>query len=122
MESNNCNDVDIVHENNISELSTYNDTQTFHYNLNTNKTRKNLEEGAIRSHYMREDKKTCTNMTFSDGAFSEAVLNAVDDLKNGPKFFVVGKEDVERVSIESRKELSGKYVDTKLEFKVKGDV
>ena len=39
-------------------------------------------------------------------------------MKNGPKHFVVGKEDVERVSVESRKELSGKYVDTKLEFKV----
>ena len=88
MESN--NDVDIIHEKDIDELSAYNDSQMFHYNLNTNKTRKNLVEGAVRNHYIREDKKTCTNMTFSDGAFTEAVLNAVDDLKNGPKYFVVG--------------------------------
>ena len=40
------------------------------------------------------------------------------DLKNGPKYFIVGKESVERISIESRQELSGKFVDSKLTFRL----
>ena len=101
-------DTDNVHDN----------THTFKYNLNTAKAKKTLYEGALRGHLTRENKRTCINLSFSDGAFSQAVLSAVNDMKNGPKHFVIGKEDVERVSVESRKELSGKYVDTKLEFKV----
>ena len=95
-----------------------NSSHVFKYNLNSLKTKKNIHEGALRGHYTRENKKTCINLTFSDGAFTTAVLSAVNDLKHGPKHFVIGKEDVERVSIESRKEMSGKYVDTKLEFRV----
>ena len=41
-------------------------------------------------------------------------------LKNGPKHFIVGKEEVERVLIDPRKELTGKHIDTKIEFKVGG--
>ena len=48
-------------------------------------------------------------------------MNAIEDLKDGPRHFIVGKEEVERVSIDSRKELSGKYVDTKIEFKVNNE-
>ena len=90
----------------------------FQYNLNTAKTKKNLYEGAMRGHYERETKKTCINLIFSDGAFNEVVLKALIELKTGPKHFIVGKEDVERVAIDPRTELSGKHVDTKIEFKV----
>ena len=95
--------------------------RTFQYNLNTGRTRKHLYEGALRKHFEREDKKTCINLSFSDGAFSVVVLKAVDDLKSGPKHFIVGKEEVERTQINPRKELSGKYVGSKLEFKINND-
>ena len=90
----------------------------FQYNLNTDKTRKQLYVGAMREHYQREDKKGCIILTFSDGAFNEAVLKAIIELQNGQRSFFVGKQEVQRVSIDSREELSGKHVDTKIEFKV----
>ena len=93
-------------------------THKFQYNLNTVKTRKLLYEGAMRGHYEREDKKACIILTFSDGAFNEAVLKAIIELQNGPKHFFVGKQEVQRITIDSREELSGKHVDTKVEFKV----
>ena len=93
----------------------------FQYNMNTETTRKNLYEGALRGHYERERKKTCINLPFSDGAFNEVVLKALVELGNGPKTFIVGKEEVERVAIDSRQELSGKYVNTKIEFRANGD-
>ena len=93
---------------------------TFQYNLNTVKTTKLLFDGAKRAHYEREDKKECSIITFNDGAFNEVVLKALTELENGPKHFVVGKQDVERISIDLRKELTGKHVDTKIEFKVDG--
>ena len=48
------------------------------------------------------------------------VLKAIVELQNGPKHFIVGKEQVERIAIDQRKELSGFHVDTKTEFQVKG--
>ena len=92
----------------------------FQYNLNTSKARKNLYEGALRGDYEREEKKDCINLTFSDGAFNEVVLKALFELANGPTTFIVGKEEVERVTLAPRKELSGRHVDTKIEFKVGG--
>ena len=86
----------------------------FNYNLNDRKTRKKVYEGALRVPYEREEKDGCMNMIFSDGAFNEVVLKAIIELKNGPKHFVVGKEDVERVTIDPRQELSGKHIDTKI--------
>jgi hypothetical protein len=80
---------------------------TFQYNLNTAKTRKLLYEGATRGHYKREGKKVCINLSFSDGAFNEVVLKSLVELKNGPKHFIVGKDDVERITIDPREELSG---------------
>ena len=80
-----------------------------------------MYEGAFRGHFEREEKKTCINLNFSDGAFNKVVLKALVELGNGPKSFIVGKEEVERVTIDPRKELSGKYVDTKIEFNVSGD-
>ena len=94
---------------------------TFQYNLNTAKTKKKIYEGALRGHYEREEKQGCVNLIFSGGAFYEVVQKAIIELYNGPKHFVVGKENVERVSIDPRKEHSGKHVDTKIEFKVNKD-
>ena len=95
--------------------------RVFNYNLNIDKTKKNLCEGAQRNNYERENKKTCVNLIFNDGAFTTAVLAAISDLKSGPKHFIVGKESVERVSIESRQEQSGKHVDSKIVFKVNNE-
>ena len=92
--------------------------QTFQYNLNTSKTRKLLCEGAMRSNYQREEKKGCINLVFNDGSYTEVVLKALIDLQNGPKHFIVGKEEIERVSIDPREELSEKHVDTMIEFRV----
>ena len=64
----------------------------FQYNLNTGRTKKHLYEGAMRGHFEREDKKVCINLSFSDGAFSEAVLKAVSELRTGPTCFNVWKE------------------------------
>ena len=75
----------------------------------------------MRHHYEREEKKSCINLIFSGGAFNVVVQKAISELNNGPKHFVVGKEDVERITIDPRKELSGKHVDTKIEFKVNRD-
>ena len=109
----------------ISDVTTANDdvptAQTFQYNLNVGRTRKHLYEGALRKHFEREDKKTCINLSFSDGAFTEVVLKAVEDLKTGPRHFIVGKEEVERTQIDSRKELSSKFVGSKVDFKVNND-
>ena len=109
----------------ISDVTLANDdghiNLTFQYNLNTSKTRKHLYEGATRGHYDREDKKTCINLTFSDGAFNIVVQKAMIELNNGPKLFIVGKEEVERVTIDHRNELTGKHVDTKIEFKVNNE-
>ena len=77
-------------------------------------------EGAVRAPYLREEKKGCTNLIFNDGSFNEVVLKAIAELKNSPKYFIVGKENVERVAIDPRKELTGKHIDTKIEFKVNG--
>ena len=95
-------------------------TATFQYNLNEEKTRKKLLDGAMRTPYQREEKIGCTNLIFNDGAFNAVVLKAIVEIKNGPKHFIVGKEDVEKVTVDPRKELSGKHVDTKVEFKVNG--
>ena len=89
----------------------------FNYNLNTTKTKKGLYKGASREHYDREDKKVCINLTFSDGAFSVVVLKALEELNNY-KTFSIGKEHVERVTLDQRTEQTGKHVDTKIEFKV----
>ena len=97
------------------------DCHIFQYNLNHMKSKKKILEGAMRIPYNREDKKTCAVLTFSDGSFKEVVLKAVFDLKNSPKNFSVGKVNVERVTIDPRKELSGKHVDTKIEFRVDGE-
>ena len=86
--------------------------------MNTAKTTKQLYEGAGRGNYEREDKKGCINLIFNDGAFNEVVLKALTELRSGPKHFTVGKEEVERISVDPRTELFGKHVDTKLEFKV----
>ena len=53
-----------------------------------------------------------------DGSFKEIVLAAVDGLKNGPTTFAVENEDVEMITLEPRKELTGKHIDTKIEFRV----
>ena len=108
--SNDSHDIDTV--SNIEKS-----THVFDYELNSEKTKKKVLDGARRVPYRREDKKGCTNLIFSDGAFNEVVLKSLIELKNGPKFFVIGTEEVERISIDPRKELSGKHVDTKLEFK-----
>ena len=102
-------------------IDTSGPAHTFKYSLNIDKAKKNMCEGATRHNLERENKKTCINLVFNDGAFSVAVLRAISDLKSGPKHFVVGKESVERVSIESRQEQSGKHVDSKLVFKVNND-
>lgn len=94
---------------------------TFQYNLNGAKTRKKLYEGALRVPFTREEKKGCTNLIFSDGSFNEVVLKAIVEIKNGPKYFIVNKEDVERKTIDPRNELTGKHVDTKMEFNVNSD-
>ena len=39
-------------------------------------------------------------------------------MQNGPKHFFIGKQEVQRVAIDPREEMSGKHVDTKVEFKV----
>ena len=91
---------------------------TFQYNLNEARTRKKLYEGAMRKPFEREEKKGCINLIFSDGAFKAVILKALVEIQNGPKHFIVGIEEVEKISIDPRKELSGKHVDTKLEFKV----
>ena len=93
---------------------------TFQYMLNSTRTRKKLLEGALRAPYEREDKKTCINLIFSDGAFKEVVLKALTDLKDGPTHFIVRNEEVEKVDINPRSELSGKHIDTKIHFKVNG--
>ena len=67
----------------------------FQYNLNSAKMKKSLYEGALRGHYTREEKKTCINLLFSDGAYNEVILKALIELKNGPKSFIVGKQNVE---------------------------
>ena len=108
----NLSDVTLASDENLQ-----NNAHTFNYNLNTSKTKKILYKGAQREHYEREDKKVCINLTFSDGAYSAVVLNALEELNNH-KSFTVGKEQVERVSLDQRTELSGKHIDTKIEFKV----
>ena len=67
------------------------------------RTRKKLLEGAMRGLFKREEKKGCINLIFSDGAFNEVVLKAIVKIKNGPKNFIVGKEEVERITIDPRK-------------------
>ena len=110
----------------ISDVTLANDDDqhrtalTFQYNLNKVKTKKLLIEGARRETYIRGDKTDCIILLFNDGAYNEVVLKALVELQNGPKHFIVGKEQVERISIDQRKELSGLHVDTKIEFQVKG--
>ena len=72
----------------------------------------------MRPPYQREEKEGCVNLIFNDGAYNAVVLKALVELKNGPKHFIIGKEEVERVAVDPRKELSGKHVNTKIEFKV----
>ena len=59
----------------------------------------------------------CINITFSDGAYSEVVLRALEELNNY-ETFTVGKEEIQRVDVAQRTELTGKHIDTKIEFKV----
>ena len=113
-----------VSEIDISHVTSVNDddivkAHTFQYSINVARTK--LYEGAKRGPFKREEKKGCTNLIFSDGAFNEVVLKAIFEITNGPKNFIVGKENVERITIDPRKELSGMHVDTKMEFKVNGD-
>ena len=109
------------HVTSANEDDKQNKAHTFQYNLNTAKTKKKIYEGALRDHFQREDKKGCINLIFSGGAFNVVVFKAINELQNGPKHFIVGKEEVEKISIDPRKELSGKHVDTKIEFKVNTD-
>ena len=95
-------------------------THTFQYKLNDNKTRRKIYEGAFRTPYVRENKKTCINLIFSDGAFKEIVLKAITDLKDGPTHFYVNNEEVEKIAIDPRTELTGKHIDTKIHFRVNG--
>ena len=88
-------------------------------NLTTHKY--NLYTGAIRKPYIREEKSGCINLIFSDGAYKEVVLKSLVELRNGSRFFMIGKEEVECVTFNPRKELSGKHVDTKIEFNVSGE-
>ena len=84
----------------------------------------------MRKPFEREEKKGCTNLIFSVGAFNK-VLKAYVEIKNGPKQFIVGNDQVERAAttIDPRKEQSGKHVDmwtcghedTKIEFKVNSE-
>ena len=94
---------------------------TFNYKLNKERARKKLYEGANREAFKREDKKECINLIFNDGAFKEVILNSIIEIRNGPKHFIVGKENVERISIDRRDELTGRHVDTKIEFRVNGE-
>ena len=114
-----------VSEIDISHVTSVNDDDIVkahtQYSMNDARTRKKLYEGAMRGPFKREEKKGCTNLIFSDGAFNEVVLKAIVEIINGPKNFIVGKENVERITIDPRKELSGMHVDTKMEFKVNGD-
>ena len=107
------NDVDLAKNDALTTT-----THTFNYNLNEEKTKRKLFDGAMRPHYQREEKEGCVNLIFNDGAYNAVVLKALVELKNGPKHFIIGKEEVERVAVDPRKELSGKHVDTKIEFKV----
>ena len=93
---------------------------TFQYKLNNCKTRRKIYDGSLRAPYERENKKTCINIIFSGGAFKEVVLKAVNDLKDGPSHFTVNNEEVEKVAIDPRTELTGKHIDTKIHFKVNG--
>ena len=93
---------------------------TFQYELNDTRTKRKIYEGALRAPYERENKKTCINLIFSDGAFKEVVMKAIIDLKEGPTHFKVNDEEVEKVEIDPRTELTGKHVDTKINFKVNG--
>ena len=95
-----------------------NNGHIFNYNLNVTKTKKKIIDGAIREPYTREEKKGCINLVFNDGAFKEVVLKAIVELKTSPIQFKVGDENVERITIDPRRELSGKHVDTKIEFKI----
>ena len=85
------------------DIAEHQNVHIFNYNLNDKKTRKKLYDGANRVPYKREEKKGCTNLIFSDGAFNEVVLKSLIELKNGPKHFTIGKVDVERVTIDPRK-------------------
>ena len=71
---------DILEENILSKDKP---THLFNYELNKVKTKKKVLEGAKRIPYQREDKKGCTNLLFSDGAFSQVVLKAIKELENG---------------------------------------
>ena len=96
-------------------------THTFNYSLNEAKTKKKLYDGANRKPFEKEEKKASTILIFSDGAFTEVVLNAIIEIKNGPKHFIIGKESVERISIDRRDELMGRHMDTKIQFEVNGE-
>ena len=61
----------------------------FQYNLNVSRTRKKIYEGALREPYQREEKKGCTLLIFSDGAFKEVVMKALVELKNSPKHLTI---------------------------------
>ena len=100
----------------VSDDETVKHSHIFNYNLNEEKTRKKIYEGAFRGPFTREEKSGAINLIFNDGAFNAVVLKAIIELNNGPKHFIVGKEEVERIAIDHRKELSGKHMDTKIEF------
>ena len=53
--------------------------------------------------------------------FGKNKTQTIVELKNGPKYFIVDKEDVERKTIDPRNELTGKHMDTKIEFNVNSD-
>ena len=97
------------------------EAQVFKYKLNKVRTQRKIYEGSLRKPYERENKKGSIVLIFSDGAFKEVVLTAIDDLKNGPNTFRVQNEDVEKITIDPRKELTGKHIDTKIHFKVNGN-
>ena len=109
----------------INDVTPVNDdeeeTQIFQYKLNNTRTKRKIYEGSLRPPYQRENKKGSIVLLFSDGAFKEVVLTAVEDLKNGPETFVVKNEEVEKITIDPRKELTGQYMDTKIHFKVNGN-
>lgn len=117
------NQIDVTNQIDISNVTIASDDgdHIFQYNLNDAKTKKKLYDGDRRDPYEREAKKGSTNLIFNDASFNEVVLKAISELKNSPKHFTVGNERVERITIDPRMELSGKHIDTKVEFRVNGE-
>lgn len=107
-------------EKNLLDLNKNDDTdKLFDYKLNAVATKAKLVKGAKRVPFEVNDKKTCSVLNFSDGAYNRLILSLIGEWENCQKTgkpFRFENMDIKILTFEKRFDKVGNHVDTKVVF------